>query len=69
VQPRGVFSLAVSAQIVDLGIVIMHANVCRGDRVSSKFVVVKGIDDVLKRLRLGRRGSRENGGGEGCSGH
>jgi hypothetical protein len=26
VQPRGVFSLAVSAQIVDFGIVIMHAN-------------------------------------------
>jgi hypothetical protein len=69
VQPRGVFSLAVSAQIIDLGIVIMHANACRGDRVRSKFVVVKGLDKVLKRLRLGRRGSHENGGDEGRSDH
>ena len=69
VQPRGVFSLAVPAQIIDLGIVIMQANVCRGDRVSSKFVAVKGLDDVLKRLRLSRRGSSENGGDEGRSGH
>jgi hypothetical protein len=69
VQPGSVFSLAVSAQIVDLGIVIMHANVCRGDRVSSKFVSVKGFNADLKRLRLGRRGSRENGSGEGRFGH
>lgn len=42
----------------------MDANVCRGDRVSSKFVAVKGLDDVLKRLRFSRRGSSENGGDE-----
>jgi hypothetical protein len=47
----------------------MHANACRGDGMSSKFVVVKGLDEILKRLRLGRRGSRESGGGEGRSGH
>jgi hypothetical protein len=69
VQPRDVFSLAISAQIVDPGIVVMDANVCRGDWVSSKFVAVKGLDDVLKRLRLSRRGSSENGGDEGRSGH
>ena len=68
VQPRDVLSLAVPAQIINLGIVIMHANLCRGDGVSSKFAVVKGLDDVLKRLRLSWR-SRENGGGEGRSGH
>ena len=62
-QARGVFRLAVSAQIIDLGMVIMHANVCRSDRISSKFVIVKGLDGALKRLCLGRRGSSENGGG------
>jgi hypothetical protein len=54
VEPRGVFSLAVPVQIIDLGILIMHANACRGDRLSSKLVVVKGLDEILKRLRLGR---------------
>src|ERR1700730_6492418 len=68
-QARDVFSLAISAQIVDHGIVVMDANVCRGDWVSSKLVAVKGLDDVLKRLRLSRRGSSENGGDEGRSGH
>jgi hypothetical protein len=62
-------SLAVSAQIIDLGVAIMHANACRGDRVNSKFVVVKSLDKGLKRLRLGRRGSRENDGDEGPSGY
>jgi hypothetical protein len=39
--------------VIDLGIAIMHANACRSDRMSSKFVVVKDLDEVLKRLRLG----------------
>jgi hypothetical protein len=69
VQPRGVFSLAVSAQIIDLGIIIMHTDLCRGDRVSLKFAVVKGLDEVLKRLRSGRCGSHEKGGDERRFGH
>ncbi|MGO9115849.1 MAG: hypothetical protein ACLP9L_42125, partial [Thermoguttaceae bacterium] len=69
VQPLDIFCLATSAQIIDLGIIIMHANVSRGDRVSPKFIIVKGLDDALKRLRLGRRSSRENCGGQRRSGH
>jgi hypothetical protein len=65
VQPRDVLSLAISAQIIDLGIVMMHANLCRGDWVASKFAL--GIDEVVKRLRRARRGSCENGGAKGRS--
>ena len=60
VQPRGV-TWASRLQIIDLGVEIMHANVCRSDRVSLKFVIVKGLYDTLKRLCPGRRGSEENG--------
>jgi hypothetical protein len=36
--------------VIDLGIAIMQANACRSDRVNSKFVVVKDLDEFLKRL-------------------
>ena len=42
----------------------MHANLRRGDRVSSKFVVVKSFDDTLERLSLGYGGSDEDAGQE-----
>jgi len=37
----------------------MHANVSCGDRVSPKFIIVKGLDDALKRLRLAGAAPRE----------
>jgi hypothetical protein len=68
VQPCNVFRLAIFTQIIDLGIVIMHADVCRRNRVSSKLVGIKGLNEVLKRLRLGCGGSRENSSGDSrCS--
>jgi hypothetical protein len=69
VQPCDVFGLTILAQIIDLGIVVMHANIRRGDRVGAGFISVKDLDEVLKRLRLSRCGSGENGDGEGRHGH